>query len=149
MCVVRLIGFEVHVNGRGYNEEMGGGKEGGTSREGQGQQHQQQQRRQSVIAADMGWQWEEDSMAAADLTRRRHMPIVVKLDGEDYGNFGTGTQLDVDQPFLLYTVRRCSKVLAASILWDERQQQYEDIGPTLVIPVNYPGKLTTLLKIRT
>ncbi len=35
---------------------------------------------------------------------------VVKLDSGDYGNFGTGTHVDVTQPFLLYAARCCSKV---------------------------------------
>ncbi len=88
----------------------------------------------------MACQWADECLAIKDVLKDWSIPAVVKLEGDDYGNFGTGTQLDVEQPLLLYSVRRCCKVLAANMVWDERRGVYEDVGPALVIPVNYPGK---------
>ena len=65
---------------------------------------------------------------------------VVKIDSGDYGNFGTGTNVDVRQPFLLYTARSCCKVLGASVRWDEASGLYCEVGPRLVIPLTYPGR---------
>ena len=75
---------------------------------------------------------------------------IVKIDGGDYGNFGTGTNVDVQKPFLLFANRSCCKVLAASIYWHDSQQEYVEVGQRLVIPLNYPGNLwnsTILLTI--
>ena len=66
---------------------------------------------------------------------------IVKIDGGDYGNFGTGTNVDVQKPFLLFANRSCCKVLAASIYWHDNQQEYVEVGQRLVIPLNYPGNL--------
>ena len=64
---------------------------------------------------------------------------IVKIDSGDYGNFGIGTNVDVQKPFLLYASRSCCKVLAASLYWQDSQQEYIEVGQRLVIPLNYPG----------
>lgn len=64
---------------------------------------------------------------------------MVKIDSGDYRNFGTGTNVDVQKPFLLFSNRNCRKVLAASVRWDEALQQYMEVGHRLVIPLSYPG----------
>ena len=88
----------------------------------------------------MPWKWSDKCLDVKNVPKDLSIPAVVKLHGDDYGNFGTGTQLDVDQPLLLYSVRRCSKVLAANVEWDEKQGAYEEKGAALVIPLSYPGK---------
>ena len=66
------------------------------------------------------------------------------MDSGDYGNFGTGTHVDVGRPFLLTARRSCSKVLAASVYWDDSRQEFVEVGPRVVIPVTYKGELSAV-----
>ncbi len=43
--------------------------------------------------------------------------------------------------FLSYVVCMLFQVLGASVYWDDKRQQYVQVGPRLVLPVNYPGKI--------
>ena len=89
----------------------------------------------------MPWKWSHKCLGVKAVPKDLSIPAVVKLHGDDYGNFGTGTQLDVDQPLLLYSVRRCFKMLAVNVEWDEKQRTYEEKGSALVIPLTYPGNV--------
>ena len=89
---------------------------------------------------ELGSTWTASDFVSYKITTSSLHPFqVVKIDSGDYGNFGTGTNVDVQKPFLLYTNRSCCKVLAASIHWDDDQQEYTEVGQRLVIPLNYPG----------
>ncbi len=96
-------------------------------------------------AMDELWEqfkWTDGAMDVSEFLKAHELPQIVKVDSGDYGNFGTGTYVDVKKPFLLYSGRRCSKVLAANVYWEDSKQEYVDVGPRVVLPVNYPGKST-------
>lgn len=94
----------------------------------------------SLTELESSWlTWQDEPIDVGDFYRNFNLPQVVKVDSGDYGNFGMGTHVDVQRPFLLFTARKCSKVLAANVYWDDSKQQYVEVGPRVVIPVNYPG----------
>ena len=86
------------------------------------------------------FEWTDGAIDVAEFMKNYDLPQIVKVDGGDYSNFGTGTHVDVRKPFLLYSGRRCSKVLAANVYWEDSKQEYVDVGPRVVIPINYPGE---------
>jgi len=88
--------------------------------------------------------WADTSMEIEDFLKMYTLPQIVKVDSGDYGNFGTGTQIDVTRPFLLAARRSHTKVLAASVYWEDSKQQYEDVGHRLVIPTTYKGYFSYL-----
>ena len=95
----------------------------------------------SLALLDNAWfKWQGTGISVAEFSGSFDLPQIVKVDGGDYGNFGMGTHVDVQRPFVLYTARRCSKVLAASVYFDDSKQQYVEVGPRVVLPVTYPGE---------
>ena len=89
----------------------------------------------------MQFAWSDKPSGVREFLNLWDLPQVVKLhDGDIYGNFGSGTNIDVHQPFLLYSARRCSKVHASSLYWDDEGNEYKEVGPPLFLPMNYSGE---------
>ena len=108
----------------------------------------------TVTLSDVTAEWDKTPVDVKDCSSSWLLPQVVRLyEGDDADDVplsapsGTaprnGDQCKTKschQPLLLYTARRCSKVNATNIEWNSEKREYEDVGPPVVIPVNYQGK---------
>ena len=85
--------------------------------------------------------WQSESITVISLSKTLALPLIVKLDTGLYGNYGAGTALDASHPYLLHSLQRGRRVVAANVVWDRESRDFIERGPSLSIPVVYPGKL--------
>ncbi|XP_013414382.1 uncharacterized protein LOC106176505 [Lingula anatina] len=89
--------------------------------------------------AEPYFEWADEAVDARLFLFQHQLPQVVKLSSGLYSNLGEKTTLNSQQPFLLYSARRGTKVFASNLHWDEERAEHKRDGPALVIPVNYQG----------
>lgn len=89
----------------------------------------------SDLLAQLDW---DDARPVAECYST-DLPLIAKVEGEQH--LGVA-QINIGKPFLLYTGRKCAKVLVSNVYWEDSKQAYVSVGPRIVIPLNFNGTVS-------
>ncbi|XP_041359230.1 uncharacterized protein LOC121375707 [Gigantopelta aegis] len=88
---------------------------------------------------EVEYQWSSQSYTLSEITRKFRLPRVVQSIADSCSVVWNQFRFDLNQPLLLYSKRVVRKVKAKSLKFDQKQNNFVQFGPPIIIPEDYDG----------
>ena len=84
--------------------------------------------------------WAEDAVTLYEFIKHKDAPVLPKVARFTCGErIATGSLVDWEQPFLVYSHRRRTKIYAENLTWKNDSKSFVTQGYPLEIAKDYPG----------